>query len=239
MPGLSRVVSTIMLAACVGCGVAPGPSDLTVTDARDAMTRDAAPDTPGAPDAMPADAVTDAVPERPLPPHREAAIACEQALEPRADATCSASEEPAGGQTDECVMDTDCVGEGARCLAAWAGIGTTVCQCFEPQCHQDEDCGSNGVCVCGATRTGLGCGGGFGVECHHRCVYAQCRVDADCGPGGLCSPSPDPCGWGIGLFACHQVATDECLTYQDCRQGEQCVFVSGQGWACRLGEMCD
>jgi hypothetical protein len=178
---------------------------------------------------------------RPAPQHREVAEACTSTFEPRPEPSCTAIQ-PSMHTPDECTDDTDCEGEGARCLDQWQGMGDTACTCHTSTCQEDIDCTGADVCSCGVTEnTGTYCGGPGGDLCLNQCLSSDCRTDADCGPGKVCSPSSDHCGWQTVGYHCHDADIDKCLTDWDCMGNEwACIFVEDQeGWGCVLRPMCD
>ena len=178
---------------------------------------------------------------RPLPKHREVAEVCESTMEPRADPTCTNSQDGIGSPEDECETDADCPGDGARCLDEWQGMGATLCTCYTPDCFEDADCPGIGVCSCGKTDASWYCGGPSHKSCLHKCLFSDCQTDADCGQGKFCSPSWDDCGWQIQGYHCHDPDVAECFNSWECMGADHwgCNFEQGKGWVCQEMPMCD
>jgi plasmid stabilization system protein ParE len=177
--------------------------------------------------------------ERPVPGHRDVAEVCEPTLAPRDDPTCTPRQGPYALE-GECQVDSDCAGEGARCLNAWVFAGDTTCRCFSPECHVDADCPGTDVCACGRTDTSGDYCNGPGPSCMHRCRTSDCRTDADCPEGQFCSPSYDECGWTLQGYHCHDPKAAECFSGWECMGWNWgCNFVKSTGWICQEQPLCD
>ncbi len=166
---------------------------------------------------------------RPSPVHRATQVAC---VDP--DTIVRACTQVGSDFAPDCAADRECDAD-QICLRTHVFGNDNSCECHPVGCIADADCGAGALCECGTVDATNACGGPYdGSDCSHRCVAAECRSDAECGTAGWCSPSPPMCWGPPTVWACHDLARDECLTDAECARSEdgpQCLYREG-AWRC-------